>query len=128
MTQKIGDLIQKIGGSQMKIESRLEDKNTLVVKVSGELDLSTAEQFKLQIEQDIKQWKAKNLILDLNGVNFIDSSGLGVILGRYKTVTQNNGNMAIVKPKASVKKILELSGILRIIKIYKDVDAALTAI
>lgn len=112
----------------MKIESRLEDKNTLVVKVSGELDLSTAEQFKLQIEQDIKQWKTKNLILDLNGVNFIDSSGLGVILGRYKTVTQNNGNMAIVKPKASVKKILELSGILRIIKIYKDVDAALTAI
>lgn len=112
----------------MKIESRIEDKNTLVVKVSGELDLSTAEQFKLQVEQALEHWKAKNLILDLSGVNFIDSSGLGVILGRYKTITQNNGFIAIVKPKASVKKVLELSGILRIINLYKDVNTALAAI
>lgn len=111
----------------MKIESKMEDKNTLVVQVSGELDLSTAEQFKLQVEQALANGKAQNLILDLSGVNFIDSSGLGVILGRYKTVTQNNGIIAIVNPKASVKKILELSGILRIINLYNDVKSALAA-
>lgn len=108
----------------MQIETRCE-KNTLIVKVIGELDLVVAEKFKNTTEQELLQPKMQNLILDLKDVNFIDSSGLGAILGRYKTVLHKKGKMAIVYPQPAVKRILELAGLLRIITIYHDLPSAL---
>ncbi len=110
----------------MHIETRTE-KDTLIVTVKGELDLVIAEKFKITVEEALERSRAKNLVLDLEGVSFIDSSGLGAILGRYKTVTGQHGSMSIVNPQAPVKKILELSGILRILTIHQDMTSALAA-
>jgi stage II sporulation protein AA (anti-sigma F factor antagonist) len=111
----------------MHINTRVEEK-TLVVKVFGELDLVIAEQFKAKIEKELKQLKINNLVLDLQDVTFIDSSGLGVILGRYKMLREKQGKMALINPQPPVKKILELSGVLQIINIYEDLNVALSAI
>ncbi len=96
----------------------------LVVRVSGELDLLTAETFRNLIEGELFQQKARNLVLNLEQVNFIDSSGLGVILGRYKRIREQGGVVAIVGAQPHVKRVLELSGILRIIGLYDTEEQA----
>lgn len=99
--------------------------NSLIVKVKGELDLLTAETFRNLVERAINREKAQNLILDMEQVDFIDSSGLGVILGRYRRIREQGGNMAIVGVKPHVKRILELAGIMGIVKVYQQTEQAL---
>ncbi|MDS1030122.1 anti-sigma F factor antagonist [Bacillota bacterium LX-D] len=110
----------------MNIEIKAEE-GTLIVEISGELDMVVADEFKQKVERLLSQKKYDKLILDFKNVSFIDSSGLGVILGRYKTISQYNGRMAIVSVQNPVQKILELSGILRILNIYPDVSSAIAA-
>ncbi|HHU33281.1 MAG: anti-sigma F factor antagonist [Zhaonellaceae bacterium] len=111
----------------MNIKTRVE-QNALIVTVFGELDLVIAEQFKAVIEKELENLKINTLILDLKEVTFIDSSGLGAILSRYKMLSEKHGRMALINPQPAVKRILELSGILRIINIYEDLNRALAAI
>jgi len=66
-----------------------------------------------------------NLILDATEISFIDSSGLGALLGRYKLIQQKGGRMSIFGVKPSVFRILELSGILKIIPIFTTESLAL---
>lgn len=96
------------------------NQGILVAKVKGELDLAVADKFREDIEEQLQEKKAKNLLLDLEEVSFIDSSGLGVILGRYKCLSERGGRMAIIRPQPQVRHILELSGIMRIMGIYRD--------
>lgn len=111
----------------MNIKTRVE-QNALIVKVIGELDLVIAEQFKAVIEKELEHLNIHILVLDLEEVSFIDSSGLGAILGRYKMLSEKKGKMVLLNPQPAVRRILELSGILRIISIYEDLNRALSAI
>ena len=89
----------------------------LGAKLTGELDHHSAPKVRQCIDQRIMKG-SNNLILDLTELSFMDSSGLGVILGRYKLVTQCGGNMQIVVGgNKAIKKLLCLGGIEKIIKI-----------
>jgi len=99
--------------------------NTLVVRVSGEFDMVVADAFREKIDQHLETGETKNLILDLRGVSFIDSSGLGAILGRYKKICQLNGRMAVVGANPPVKKVLEISGIMKVVSFFNDEKSAL---
>ena len=93
---------------------------SLIVKISGDLDLVIAKDFRETVDKILVDRPLKNLILDLSEVNFIDSSGLGAILGRYKLIQQQGGKMSIWGAKPSVHRILDLSGILKIIPVFKN--------
>ena len=82
---------------------------TLVVKLSGEIDQSCASEIRSDIDREIQLKNVKNLIFDFGGVTFMDSSGIGVILGRYKQIKARGGKTMIVRPQPQVDKILELS-------------------
>jgi len=92
---------------------------SLIVKISGDLDLVIAKEFREIVDKILMDRPLKNLILDLAEVNFIDSSGLGAILGRYKLIQQRGGKMSIWGAKTSVHRILDLSGIMKIIPVFK---------
>jgi stage II sporulation protein AA (anti-sigma F factor antagonist) len=85
-------------------------RSTLIVRVSGELDMLVADQLRKEIDQRLEASSITSLILNLEKVTFIDSSGLGVIIGRYKKVTAGQGRMYIVGARPSVEKILMFSG------------------
>lgn len=102
------------------------DGATLVVKVTGDFDIIVAEEFKETVDAFIDRHKAKCLLVDLNGVSFIDSSGLGAIIGRYKKLQQIKGKMVIACPKPQVKRILQVSGIEKIVGIYSNKQSALS--
>ncbi|MBE5041058.1 anti-sigma F factor antagonist [Ructibacterium gallinarum] len=87
---------------------------TLVVKLEGEIDQSCAAEIRTDIDRAILLKNAKNLILDFAGVSFMDSSGIGVIIGRYKQMKARGGKTMIIRTQPQVDKILELSGLKKI--------------
>ncbi|MBE3582974.1 MAG: anti-sigma factor antagonist [Limnochordaceae bacterium] len=98
----------------------------LVAAISGELDLQTAPLLRTQIEGAWSQHpEARQLILDLSGVTFVDSSGLGAVLGRYRQCVLRGGRMALVGLQPNVRRLFELSGVLRIMEAYNSLDEAL---
>ncbi|WP_066637488.1 anti-sigma F factor antagonist [Desulfolucanica intricata] len=103
-------------------------EDILLVRLGGELDLRVVNYLRDTLEDALSNNPVKNVILNMNSVSFIDSSALGVILGRYKKVNQNGGKMGLVGIHPQVKRILELSGLLRIMKEYTSEQEALAKI
>lgn len=105
-----------------------KQNDTLFVKVRGEFDLQIADCCRREIDQRLKARGIKNILFDLEGLTFIDSSGIGVILGRYRKVKESGGKVVIVNAPPKVLRILELSGLTRLIPLYDDVSGALKTI
>jgi len=103
----------------MKIEFK-QVRSTLVVKLSGEFDMVIADKLRREIDSRLESKQISNLIFNLEKVTFIDSSGLGVIIGRYKKINSQKGHMYIVGASPSIEKILIFSGINKLIPIYKN--------
>ncbi len=83
----------------------------LVTELEGEFDLHSAPEFKKSIAAAYeKHPKTKHLIFDVHNVTFIDSSGLGVILGRYREIKDRGGRLFFVRANPQVRRILQLSG------------------
>lgn len=95
-------------------------RNTLVVRLEGEFDMLIADSLRKEIDLRLENKQINNLILNLEKVSFIDSSGLGVIIGRYKKVAAANGKMYIVGARPNVEKILSFSGINKLVPMYSN--------
>lgn len=95
-------------------------RSTLVVRISGELDMLVADQLRKEIDQRLENSSISNLILNLEKITFIDSSGLGVIIGRYKKVSSKQGRMYIIGASPSVEKILHFSGINKLVPLLRS--------
>ncbi len=104
-----------------------EKNRTLIVKISGEIDHCSANEIKYKTDKEYKLLNSKNILFDLSDVTFMDSSGIGVIMGRYKNVSLNGGIVGTTLINNELKKIFELSGLFKIIKYYKNTEEALTA-
>lgn len=89
----------------------------LTVKLSGEIDHHGAKSAREEIDTIVKESEPQRLILDMSAITFCDSSGLGLIMGRYKTVKEYGGELLIKKPAETAKKMILLSGLDRLVKI-----------
>ncbi|MFW6035570.1 MAG: anti-sigma F factor antagonist [Halothermotrichaceae bacterium] len=112
------------GGIKLKNNFKIYN-NSLVVRLNGELDISTVPEFKETIIDKMKNNNLKHLVLNFKKVNFIDSSGLGAILGRYRTLDKFGGKVVLVNLNPQVKKIFTLAGMLKIMDEYSDEKKAL---
>lgn len=95
-----------------------KEKNCLIVAVNGEIDISITDSLREDVDRALVNYGVNVLIFDLGEVDFVDSSGLGVILGRYKKVAGKGGRVYLAGAKPQVKKVLELSGLLNIMENY----------
>lgn len=111
----------------MKLTTFLK-RGVLIVRVEGELDMHVTHDFRQQVDLALESSNAKHILFNLETVTFIDSSGLGVILGRYKKICAVGGNVLIAHVQPQVLQIFELSGLLKIIKIYNSEAQALESI
>lgn len=93
---------------QMEIEAA-EDR--LTARIKGELDHHSAAQARAQLDALIADKRIRELRLDLKGLTFMDSSGLGVILGRYRVIAGRGGTMSIGGANRSIERILRMAGI-----------------
>jgi stage II sporulation protein AA (anti-sigma F factor antagonist) len=102
----------------------LTGKNSLIIQLHGEIDQYAAAELKESIDIEIENSPKKNLIIDLKDVDLMDSSGIGLIVGRYKIVTSIGGKLALCNASKSVEKMLKLSGIEKIVKHYQTLAEA----
>ncbi|WP_108672319.1 anti-sigma F factor antagonist [Peribacillus acanthi] len=91
-------------------------EDVLCIRLKGELDHHTAEELKDKASSAIEKHGIKHIILNLDELSFMDSSGLGVILGRYKQIKQNHGEMVVCAISPAVKRLFDMSGLFKIIK------------
>ncbi|MDP4090670.1 MAG: anti-sigma F factor antagonist [Bacillota bacterium] len=96
----------------------------LIVELTGELDHHSAEEVRNKIDDRLDRERINKLILNFSGVTFMDSSGIGVVIGRYKKLSLRNGMVSITDVKDPVKRVFELSGMFKIIKLYSSVQEA----
>lgn len=98
---------------------------TLIARIRGELDHHTAEYVRRKIDSELMKSFTKNVIFDFSEVSFMDSSGIGVIMGRYKNVRQLNGSVSLVNLKPQLKRIFDMSGVLKYVSVHDSVNDAI---
>lgn len=98
--------------------------NKLIVQLVGELDHHSAAEVRNKIDDRLEREKITKLIMNFSGVTFMDSSGIGVVIGRYKKLVAQNGSVCVTDVKDSIKRVFELSGMFKIIKIFDSVEEA----
>lgn len=99
--------------------------NTLVIIVNGDLDHHNAEIIKKVADSSIMDNHIRNVIFDFKNSNFMDSSGIGVMMGRYKLISNAGGRTCAVNLSPSVERIFQISGLHKVIERYENVEDAL---
>ncbi len=85
--------------------------STLTAELAGEIDHHCCDRIRNDIDSQIGLYEAKHLILDFSKVTFMDSSGIGMVLGRYKKMKERGGTVTIRGAGRLVKQILDMSGV-----------------
>lgn len=99
--------------------------NVLIASIDGDLDHYTSNEIRKRIDSELKKNPINLLIIDLSSLDFMDSSGIGLILGRYKLISSLGGKLCIIKPNENILKIINMSGLHKILSIYSSVDEAI---
>jgi len=99
--------------------------NFLIAKILGELDHHSCDEIRNSLDKEIMVKNPKNLVFDLESLSFMDSSGIGVIIGRYKKILLSGGKVGIINIKPQVKRIYDICGLNKIIPLYNDLKQAM---
>lgn len=101
---------------------RLEGKENMVTAyLSGEIDHHTAKKIRDEIDSFIEKNQPSLLIMDFGEVNFMDSSGIGLVMGRFKTMQSLGGKVMVQNPSLHIRKVMRLAGLDRIANIQDTV-------
>ncbi len=103
-------------------------QRTLIVKLGGELDHHSTDQIRNLIERAITERDVRHLIFDFSDLSFMDSSGIGMIIGRYKLIKSLGGNVLLVVTNARIQQLVTMSGLHRLIPIFQSAEEALKKI
>ena len=104
------------------ITEYLKESRTLTVKIIEEIDQYVADKLRRKLDNEIEIYSPKNVVFDFEAIDFMDSSGIGMVLGRYKLVKMLGGNFEIINADRRLKKIFDMSGVSRIISIKESKD------
>ena len=105
----------------MSVKIQIEDK-TVTAYLSEEIDHHIAVSLRSDIDYAVRDIGAKELILDFSGVTFMDSSGIGLVMGRYRLMSEMGGKVIIQDPPPAIKKVMKLSGVDRLAEIRNNIE------
>ena len=108
-----------IGNKGCNFEWSLNDR-ALTILLKGEIDHHSAVSTRSMIDAKIYELRPINLELDLSGIDFMDSSGLGLIMGRYALMKKIGGDFWVLNPTERILRIFELAGLGKIIEIKNE--------
>ena len=114
----VGRPIDQVGDNiEDFITAEMKNSISLIKKIIEEIDHHTTEKIRRKIDNEITRYMPRKVILDFNKVSFMDSAGIGMIIGRYKMIKMLGGELEIENATRSVRKVLEMSGITKIISL-----------
>ena len=95
----------------------INEDNKVIALLSGEIDHHNAKSLRQDIDFSLRENQPEELIMDFSEVGFMDSSGIGLVMGRYKLMQEIGGNFVVRNPPPHIKKVMRLSGIDRLASI-----------
>ena len=95
----------------------INEDNKVIALLSGEIDHHNAKSLRQDIDFSLRENQLEELIMDFSEVGFMDSSGIGLVMGRYKLMQEIGGNLVVRNPPPHIKKVMRLSGIDRLASI-----------
>lgn len=101
---------------------------TLVVILEGELDHHTCVEIRQTVDREYQKRRARNLLFDFAHVDFMDSAGIGMLMGRYRSVAICGGEIGLYNVSPKAEKILAISGIYKLMKAYSSKEEAIDAL
>ncbi len=103
------------------MESKFYDEDKLIIfKITDEIDDHSVQMIRRKIDYEIQRYMPKKIVFDFNNVSFMDSAGIGLIIGRYKLAKILGAKLELSNLTGSVKKIFEMSGVLRLIPVTEN--------
>ena len=109
----------------LDVETRAADNGVTVVVPTGRLDIAGAPALKEAISEVVKNGPSK-VVLDLEGVSFVDSTGLGSVVSALKQIRGSQGELRLAAPNQQARVVLELTTLDRVFPYYATVEEALT--
>jgi anti-sigma B factor antagonist len=106
----------------LSLATRTQGDRT-VVAVTGEIDVYTAPKLREQIVALVDEGQY-HLVIDMSGVEFLDSTGLGVLVGGLKRVRAHDGSLSLVCDEERILKIFRITGLTKVFPIFATVDEA----
>lgn len=106
--------------------SRTDREDVAIMTVSGEVDVYTAPQLRSALEERVAEAQTR-VVVDLQGVTFIDSTGLGVLVGRLKALRKVGGSLRVVCTDERILRLFGITGLDRVLPLHDSVDDALAA-
>lgn len=108
------------------MELKFNKRNkTLVVKIEGEIDHHTCEMLRTETERALERMGGNNILFRMEGVTFMDSSGIGAMIGRYKVVQRLGGRIAVSGANERMLQIFKMSAISTLIPCFDEFDDAI---
>ncbi len=101
------------------------NERTLIVTCTGELDHHHAERVRNMIDMAIETRNIKDLVFDFSTLSFMDSSGIGMIIGRYKKIRSLGGKVKLVCRETRMKQLIQMSGLTKLIEVCPDLAQAI---
>lgn len=94
----------------------IRKSSTVIVQLTGELDHREAARLRPEIDELLSDSRVKLLVFDMKTLSFMDSSGIGMIIGRYKAMQKRGGAVAVRNCNRQVDKLIEMAGLYQIIQ------------
>jgi len=101
----------------LTIDIQAPEAQTRIIHLEGEVDVYTSMQLKQDIARIIEEG-VKFIVLNLSKVEYLDSTGLGVLIGSLKRLRENGGNLVVVSPSVRIMRVFEITGLFKIFNIY----------
>ena len=101
-----------------------EEDKLLVFQITEEIDDCSVQKIRRKADYEMERYMPKRVVFDFDCVTFMDSAGIGMIIGRYKFAKMIGANLEVSNVTQSVKKIFEMSGILKLIPIAQDLQVS----
>ena len=92
-----------------------EKDKQLIFKINSDIDECYSQKIRRKLDNEIERYMPKEVIFDFCNVSFMDSAGIGLLIGRYKLVNMLGGKTKVININMQIRKIFEMSGLLKII-------------
>ena len=106
---------------KLNVKHFMENK-ILVFEITEELDHHICERIRRRADYEIQRFMPRKVVFDFNRVVFMDSAGIGLILGRYKMTNNFGGRLEMINVNNKIRRVFEMSGILKLIPIVQDFE------
>ena len=108
-------------GKEKGMEDWIQVKgNTMTIRMPEELDHCLAEQIRRDSDRILEQKNIREIIFDFRQTTFMDSSGIGLLMGRYRQIYRLGGSVKVIHAGERVRKILKMSGVCRVIRLEEE--------